>query len=115
MTAEALPKFDERTLVCIQAGNVNTGAFDPAEEICSRAHESGAWVHVDGAFGLWAALSPRYAHLLQGVTAADSWAIDCHKWLNVPYDSGVAVGPGGGASAERNGAERRLSADQRRA
>jgi glutamate/tyrosine decarboxylase-like PLP-dependent enzyme len=88
---DALPQFDERTLVCIQAGNVNTGAFDPAKAICSRAHEAGAWVHVDGAFGLWAAVSPRYAHLLEGATAADSWAIDCHKWLNVPYDSGLAV------------------------
>jgi glutamate/tyrosine decarboxylase-like PLP-dependent enzyme len=91
MRAEALPELDDRTLVCIQAGNVNTGAFDPAGEICRRAHEAGAWVHVDGAFGLWAAVSPRYAHLLDGAGDADSWAIDCHKWLNVPYDSGIAV------------------------
>lgn len=91
MRTDALPPLDEHTLVCIQAGNVNTGAFDSAKEICSRAHEAGSWVHVDGAFGLWAAVSPRYAHLLEGVTAADSWAIDCHKWLNVPYDSGLAV------------------------
>jgi len=91
MRAEALPKLDERTLVCVQAGNVNTGAFDPAGEICRRAHEAGAWVHVDGAFGLWAAVSPRYAHLLDGAGDADSWAVDCHKWLNVPYDSGIAV------------------------
>jgi glutamate/tyrosine decarboxylase-like PLP-dependent enzyme len=91
MKAGVLPELDDRTLVCIQAGNVNTGAFDPAEEICSRAHEAGAWVHVDGAFGLWAAVSPRYAPLLEGVSLADSWAIDCHKWLNVPYDSGIAV------------------------
>jgi glutamate/tyrosine decarboxylase-like PLP-dependent enzyme len=91
MRAETMPQLDDRTLVCIQAGNVNTGAFDPAKEICSRAHESGAWVHVDGAFGLWAAVSPLYADLLEGASAADSWAIDCHKWLNVPYDSGVAV------------------------
>ena len=88
---EALPQLDDRTLICIQAGNVNTGAFDPAAEICARAHEAGAWVHVDGAFGLWAAVSPLYANLLQGAGAADSWAIDCHKWLNVPYDSGVAM------------------------
>jgi glutamate/tyrosine decarboxylase-like PLP-dependent enzyme len=88
---ESLPPFDEHTLVCIQAGNVNTGAFDPAEEICTRAHKAGSWVHVDGAFGLWAAVSPHYAPLLAGAGAADSWAIDCHKWLNVPYDSGVAV------------------------
>ena len=88
---EALPAFDERTLVCLQAGNVNTGAFDPAEEVCRRARASGAWVHVDGAFGLWAAVSPKYAPLLAGVAEADSWAIDCHKWLNVPYDSAVAL------------------------
>ena len=86
-----LPKLDKRTIVCLQAGNVNTGAFDPAKEICSRAQDAGAWVHVDGAFGLWAAASPQYSHLLQGAAAADSWAIDCHKWLNVPYDSGMAV------------------------
>jgi glutamate/tyrosine decarboxylase-like PLP-dependent enzyme len=89
--SDALPQLDDCTLICIQAGNVNTGAFDPAEEICTRAHEAGAWVHVDGAFGLWAAVSPLYANLLQGAGSADSWAIDCHKWLNVPYDSGVAV------------------------
>jgi glutamate/tyrosine decarboxylase-like PLP-dependent enzyme len=91
MRPDALPALDDHTLICIQAGNVNTGAFDPAEEICARAHEAGAWVHVDGAFGLWAAVSPNYAPLLGGVGDADSWAIDCHKWLNVPYDSGVAV------------------------
>jgi len=88
---DTLPRFDDRTLVCIQAGNVNTGAFDPAGEICARAHDTGSWVHVDGAFGLWAAASPLYAPLLAGAGLADSWAIDCHKWLNVPYDSGVAV------------------------
>lgn len=91
MRPDALPKLDERTLLCIQAGNVNTGAFDPAEQLCSRAHDAGAWVHVDGAFGMWAALSPEYAPLLAGYSEADSWAIDCHKWLNVPYDSGLAV------------------------
>ena len=77
-------------IVCIQAGNVNTGSFDPAEEICARAHQAGAWVHVDGAFGLWAAASPRYAHLAAGAAGADSWATDAHKWLNVPYDSGLS-------------------------
>ena len=91
MRLDALPPLDDQTLVCIQAGNVNTGAFDPAGEICARAHEAASWVHVDGAFGLWAAVSPLYAPLLAGAGAADSWAIDCHKWLNVPYDSGVAV------------------------
>ncbi len=88
---ELLPKLDKRTIVCLQAGNVNTGAFDPAEEVCKRARDAGAWVHVDGAFGLWAAASPQYSHLLQGASAADSMAIDCHKWLNVPYDSGMTV------------------------
>jgi glutamate/tyrosine decarboxylase-like PLP-dependent enzyme len=89
--ADDLPVLDEHTVVCMQAGNVNTGAFDPAKEICARARDARAWVHVDGAFGLWGALSPRYAPLLEGVNAADSWAIDCHKWLNVPYDSGMVV------------------------
>ncbi|HEU5367731.1 MAG TPA: pyridoxal-dependent decarboxylase, partial [Ktedonobacterales bacterium] len=73
-----------------QAGNVNTGAFDPAKEICARAHAAGVWVHVDGAFGLWAAAAPTRAHLAAGVADADSWATDGHKWLNVPYDSGLA-------------------------
>jgi glutamate/tyrosine decarboxylase-like PLP-dependent enzyme len=91
MRADALPALDDRTIVCLQAGNVNTGAVDPAQEICARAREHGAWTHVDGAFGLWAAVSPRYAPLLAGVQGADSWAIDCHKWLNVPYDSGMVV------------------------
>ena len=91
MRADALPPLDEHTLVCIQAGNVNTGAFDPAKEICARARDAGAWVHVDGAFGLWGALSPLYAPLLEGVNLADSWAIDCHKWMNVPQDSGLVV------------------------
>ena len=91
MRADALPTLDKNTLVCIQAGNVNTGAFDPAKEICARAREAGAWVHVDGAFGLWAAVSPVYSPLLDGFGEADSWAIDCHKWLNVPFDSGMVV------------------------
>ena len=90
MRAEALPSVDERTIVCLQAGNVNTGAFDPAREICAQARRSGAWVHVDGAFGLWAAAAPARAHLMAGYENADSWATDCHKWLNVPYDSGLA-------------------------
>lgn len=87
----ALPKLDDRTIVCTQAGNVNTGAFDPAKEICARARDAGSWVHVDGAFGLWGAVSPLYAPLLEGTNQANSWAIDCHKWLNVPYDSGMVV------------------------
>ena len=89
--ADALPPLDERTLVCIQAGNVNSGAFDPAGEICARARQAGAWVHVDGAFGLWAAAAPARASLMDGFADADSWATDCHKWLNVPYDSGLAL------------------------
>ena len=91
MRADALPPLDANTIVCIQAGNVNTGAFDPAREICGRARDAGAWVHVDGAFGLWGTVSPVYAPLLDGADSADSWAIDCHKWLNVPYDSGIVV------------------------
>lgn len=87
---EALPPLDDRTIIAIQAGNVNTGAFDPAAEICSRAKAAGAWVHVDGAFGLWAAAAPAHTHLTTGIAEADSWATDCHKWLNVPYDSGLA-------------------------
>ncbi|HEX5434383.1 MAG TPA: aminotransferase class V-fold PLP-dependent enzyme [Candidatus Angelobacter sp.] len=89
MRADALPVLNDRTIVCIQSGNVNTGSFDPAAEICARAREANAWVHVDGAFGLWAAAVPSRAHLVEGIGAADSWAVDCHKWLNVPYDSGV--------------------------
>ncbi len=85
-----MPPLAGPAIVCMQAGNVNTGAFDPAAEICERAHEGGAWVHVDGAFGLWAAASAQYAHLVEGVERADSWATDAHKWLNVPYDSGLA-------------------------
>jgi glutamate/tyrosine decarboxylase-like PLP-dependent enzyme len=90
MRAEGLPELRGPSIVCIQAGNVNTGSFDPAVEICRRARTSGAWVHVDGAFGLWAAASPRHAHLTEGFGEADSWATDAHKWLNVPYDSGLA-------------------------
>ena len=90
MCANLLPQLNPLSIVCVQAGNVNTGAFDPMEEIIAKAHAMGAWVHVDGAFGLWAAASPRYAHLAAGAGAADSWATDAHKWLNVPYDSGLA-------------------------
>ena len=90
MCADALPALDGPTIVCIQAGNVNSGAFDPAAEICAAAHAAGAWVHVDGAFGLWAAASPSRAPLTRGFADADSWATDAHKWLNVPYDSGLA-------------------------
>lgn len=100
MRAEKLPKLSERAIVCIQAGNVNTGAFDAAKEICTRAREQGAWVHVDGAFGLWAALSPKYEHLTQGFALADSWATDAHKWPNVNYDSGIVMVRDGSALRE---------------
>ena len=91
MVASRIPPLSGPAIVCLQAGNVNTGAFDPAAEICARAHGSGAWVHVDAAFGLWAAASPTYRSLVEGVAEADSWATDAHKWLNVPYDSGLAL------------------------
>ncbi len=78
-------------IVCAQAGNVSTGASDPFEEIVRLAHARGAWVHVDGAFGLWAAAVPELAAQAAGVAGADSWATDAHKWLNVPYDSGLAI------------------------
>ena len=91
MQADALPRLDERTIVCLQAGNVNTGAFDPATEICARAGEAGAWVHVDGAFGLWASASPKYAHLVDGFDLADSWSTDAHKWPNCTYDCGIVL------------------------
>jgi glutamate/tyrosine decarboxylase-like PLP-dependent enzyme len=85
----ALDEFDGPTIVCAQAGNVNSGSFDPLREICELAHARGAWVHVDGAFGLWANASETLRHLTDGVELADSWATDGHKWLNVPYDSGI--------------------------
>jgi glutamate/tyrosine decarboxylase-like PLP-dependent enzyme len=88
--ARAFPAISGPTIVCLQAGNVNTGAFDPFAEIIERAKASGAWVHVDGAFGLWALAAPELKRLAAGITAADSWATDAHKWLNVPYDSGLA-------------------------
>jgi glutamate/tyrosine decarboxylase-like PLP-dependent enzyme len=91
LRVEVLPKLSERSLICLQAGNVNTGAFDPAAEICAAARRAGAWVHVDGAFGLWAAVAPARAPLTAGFEGADSWAVDAHKWLNVPYDSGIVI------------------------
>ena len=91
MRADALPHLTDRTILCLQAGNVNTGAFDPAGAICPQAHEAGAWIHVDGAFGLWAATSPKYRYLTHGYELADSWATDAHKWPNVGYDCGIAL------------------------
>ena len=90
MRADALPAISGPTIICTQAGNVNTGAFDPVGEVCDTAKGTGAWVHVDGAFGLLAAAAPTTTYLRDGVEKADSWALDAHKWLNVPYDSGLA-------------------------
>ena len=90
MRVEQLRLGGEPTIICGQAGEVNTGAFDDLGAIADAAAESGAWFHLDGAFGLWAAASPELRHLVAGAERADSWTTDCHKWLNVPYDSGLA-------------------------
>jgi len=88
--AEALRGRDGPTIVCAQAGEVNSGAFDPLERIVPIVREHpNAWLHVDGAFGLWAGASPRLRHLVRGIEGADSWGTDAHKWLNVPYDAGL--------------------------
>ena len=87
---ETLRGLEGPTIVSAQAGNVNTGSFDPLEEIADAAEAAGAWLHIDGAFGLWAAVSPSLRHLVAGAERADSFATDAHKWLNVPYDSGIA-------------------------
>ena len=87
--AEALARLERPALVCAQAGNVNTGAFDPLPEITDLVRANAGWLHVDGAFGLWAAADPARRHLVAGVERADSWTTDAHKWLNVPYDSGL--------------------------
>ncbi|MFI4890593.1 MAG: pyridoxal phosphate-dependent decarboxylase family protein [Steroidobacterales bacterium] len=89
MRADSLPQFSGPTILCLQAGNVNTGSFDPFEAIIPVAHRASAWVHVDGAFGLWANACGEYRALARGIELADSWATDAHKWLNVPYDSGL--------------------------
>ncbi len=91
MRADLLPELDSNTLLILQAGNVNSGAFDPFVEICSKARAADAWVHIDGAFGLWAAASPRLKHLTAGIELADSWSVDAHKTLNAPYDSGLIL------------------------
>ena len=88
--AFALEGHDGPAIVCAQVGEVNTGSIDPVGEIADALSGSGAWVHVDGAFGLWAAASPELRQLVAGVERADSWATDAHKWLNVPYDCGLA-------------------------
>jgi len=91
MRADALPHLDSMTILCLQAGNVNTGAFDPAAAICPAARAAGAWIHVDGAFGLWAAASPEHRKLTKGFELADSWATDGHKWPNIGYDCGLVL------------------------
>ena len=91
LIAAELPPLDDHCLVVLQAGNVNSGSFDPFEEVCVTAREAGAWIHIDGAFGLWVAAAPELAHLTEGLGLADSWATDGHKTLNTPYDSGVVM------------------------
>jgi glutamate/tyrosine decarboxylase-like PLP-dependent enzyme len=90
MLVDRLPPIDGPTIVCGQAGEVNTGAFDDLGAIADHVDGTDAWFHVDGAFGLWAAATPTLRHLVRGCQRADSWATDAHKWLNVPYDSGIA-------------------------
>jgi len=89
--ADAVPKVEGPTLVCLQAGNVNTGGFDPLRAIAEQFQSPSSWIHVDGAFGFWAAASPDYRGLMDGVALCDSISTDAHKWLNVPYDSGIAL------------------------
>ncbi len=91
IVADMMPELDEKTLVVLQAGNVNSGAYDPIDEICSIANAAGAWVHIDGAFGLWAATSHTKQHLTKGMYKADSWSVDAHKTLNAPYDCGIIL------------------------
>lgn len=91
MLPSALPDLDDRTLLILQAGNVNSGAFDDFATLCAAAREAGAWVHVDGAFGLWAAASRDLRYLTEGMDLADSWSVDAHKTLNAPYDNGIIL------------------------
>ena len=91
LLSEALAQVQGPAIVCAQAGEVNTGSFDPLDEIAALCQKHGAWLHIDGAFGLWAAASPDFRHLVRGADRADSWTIDGHKWLNVPYDCGYAL------------------------
>jgi len=91
MNASKVPLLDSNSLVILQAGNVNSGSFDPIDEICDKANQANAWVHIDGAFGLWAAASKSKQYLTQGIEKADSWSVDAHKTLNTPYDGGVIL------------------------
>ena len=87
----AVPKLDDTTILILQAGNVNSGSFDDFRTLCGRANAAGAWVHVDGAFGLWAAACPKLSHLTDGIEAACSWSVDGHKTLNTAYDCGIIL------------------------
>lgn len=91
MLLETLPTLDQNTILIVQAGNVNSGAFDPIDQLCDIANQAGAWVHVDGAFGLWAAASRNYCDLTKGIEKADSWSVDAHKTLNASYDCGIVL------------------------
>lgn len=97
MIPDAMPELDDRTIVILQAGEVNSGSFDPFDEICDKANAANAWVHVDGAFGLWAATVAKLKHLTKGIEKANSWAVDGHKTLNTPYDSGIVLCEDGAA------------------
>ncbi len=91
MLIDKIPQPIGPTIICVQAGDVNTGCFDPVDEIITKFKSDDVWIHVDGAFGLWVLVSSKYKHLGIGIEKADSWSVDAHKWLNVPYDSGVAL------------------------
>ena len=116
MITSALPELDENCMVFLQAGNANSGSFDDFYQVCSIANRSGAWVHIDGAFGLWAAASSSLRHLTKGVEMADSWAVDAHKTLNVPYDSGIVLckHPGAMSNALQATGEYIIYSDDRR-
>ncbi|MEE8405046.1 MAG: pyridoxal-dependent decarboxylase [candidate division Zixibacteria bacterium] len=91
MLADKIPEIDGPTILCLQAGDVNSGCFDPFDEIIDKVSSDDVWVHVDGAFGMWVLVSEKFKHLAHGIEKADSWSIDAHKWLNVPYDNGIAL------------------------
>ncbi len=91
LLADQLPPLDNTCIVILQAGNVNSGSFDPIDDVCDKANKAGAWVHIDGAFGLWAEAVPALAHLTRGLAKADSWSVDGHKTLNTPYDCGIIM------------------------
>ena len=91
LIADEMPALDDRTILILQAGNVNSGSFDPLRQCCEVANEAGAWVHIDGAFGLWAAACSQLCHLTDGMELGHSWSVDAHKTLNTPYDSGISL------------------------